>query len=214
MANPINQPPYWLIGRSKPTVSPYIDFARYLLSWWQVITHEPGTPWPHVAVVLAYASATNERFLSRIRQEAPNSRIIHVIREPMATIASRKVTEPGAGIRGALHALKECYTIALRENALKETAYMLLRYEELCDKPEAITCQMASFLRIKHLPGLGQATVAGVSAKANSSFHKNSPSGEILKVEHQQPYTHSRDTQRYRAGGSIRAKIIGLYSFD
>jgi hypothetical protein len=196
LANSINQPPYWLLGRSCDAASPYVDFARYLLSWWQAIEQAPGTQWPHMAVVLAYASCngglnakywldktpTNERFLNRIRQETPNARIIHVIREPLATIASRKVMEPGAAMKGALRALKISYTIARRESNLKTAGYLLLRYEELCDDPQAATCQVASFLGIKNLPVLGQATVAGVSAKANSSFHKDSSPGEILKV--------------------------------
>jgi hypothetical protein len=203
LANAINQPPYWLLGRSCDAASPYVDFARYLLSWWLVIEQVPGTQWPHMAVVLAYASCTgglntkywvdktptNERFLNRIRQETPNARIIHVIREPLATIASRKVMEPGAGIRGALRALKDSYIIAKQQSSLKQAGYFLLRYEELCDDPQAAACQVASFLGIKNLPVLGQATVAGVSAKANSSFNKHSSPGEILKAADPKQHT-------------------------
>lgn len=196
LANPINQPPYWLLGRSCDVASPYVDFARYLLSWWQAIEQVPGTQWPHMAVVLAYANCTgglnakywvdktptNERFLNRIRQETPNARIIQVIRGPLATIASRKIMEPGAGIRGALRALKASYIIAQQQSSLKQAGYFLLRYEELCDDPQAVTVQIASFLGIKTLPVLSQATVAGVSAKANSSFNKDAPPGEIIKA--------------------------------
>ncbi|MBD1367068.1 sulfotransferase [Mucilaginibacter sp. ZT4R22] len=219
LANPINQPPYWLLGRSCNIASPYVDFARYLLSWWQAIEQAPGTQWPHMAVVLAYASCTwglnakywvdktptNERFLNHIRLEAPNARIIHVIREPLATIASRRVMEPGAGIRGALRALKASYIIARREGGLKQAGYLLLRYEELCDDPQATTCQMASFLGIKNLPVLGQATVAGVSAKANSSFNKNSSPGEILKASNPKQHTTLGKTEQ-----ALIAAYLGL----
>jgi hypothetical protein len=194
-ANPINQPPYWLLGSSTEDASPYVDFARYLLSWWQAVEQKPGTQWPHMAVVLAYASCTgmlparywvdktptNERFLDRIRKELPNVRIVHVIREPLATIASRKVMEPGAALKGALRALKVSYQIAHREIAAKEQDHLLVRYEELCMKPDLVTGQIASFLGVRNLPILGRVTVAGISAKANSSFNKDAASGEILK---------------------------------
>jgi hypothetical protein len=224
LANPINQPPYWLLGRSCAVASPYVDFARYLLSWWQAIEQVPGTQWPHMAMVLAYASCTgglnakywvdktptNERFLNRIRQETPNARIIHVIREPLATIASRKVMEPGAGIRGALRALKASYIIAQQQNSLKQAGYFLLRYEELCDDPQTVIVQMALFLGIKHLTELSEATVAGVSAKANSSFHKDSVSGEILKVDNQRQHTISTAEQQLIAAYlSTQARQLG-----
>ena len=102
LANPINQPPYWLLGRSTASGSPYVNFARHFLAWWAVLKKDTNTQWPHMTVVLAYASCTgnlfagmwvdktpcNERFLGRIWREMPNARIIHVVREPTATLVS------------------------------------------------------------------------------------------------------------------------------
>ena len=58
LANGINQPPWWLLGRSHEQGSPYVDFARAMLAWWPVAAeHYAGSTalWPLVAVMLAYA---------------------------------------------------------------------------------------------------------------------------------------------------------------
>lgn len=199
LANPINQAPYWLLGRSTETASPYVNFARYVLAWWQVLPQKPGTQWPHMAIVLAYAACTNnlsagmwvdktptnERFLQRIWQEMPNARIIHVVREPLATLSSRKVMEPSITLRAALRSLKTSYTIAAGQAELSNERFYLLKYEELCQGPEAVINRLSTFLNIHHSEVLKNATVGGVAAKANSSFNAYTSAGEILRSTHQ-----------------------------
>jgi hypothetical protein len=197
LANPINQPPYWLLGRSTSSGSPYIDFARYVMAWWQMVKHTPGTQWPHTAIVLAYASCTdgpganywvdktptNERFLTRIWREMPQAKIIQVIREPVATMASHKTMEPTISLTSALRDLKTSYSIAIQQAKLNDSRYLLVRYEELCLDPGKITTQIAAFLGIENSEILRCATVAGTSAKANSSFNKDPASGQVLKAD-------------------------------
>ena len=114
LANPINRPPYWLLGRSSCGVSPYVEFARVLGAWWSVVEERLGdriSAWPLVAVSLTYARATrghatavepsrwvektpgNERFVRLLMREFPAAKIIHVVREPLAVLASRKRLE-------------------------------------------------------------------------------------------------------------------------
>ncbi|OOQ59348.1 sulfotransferase family protein [Mucilaginibacter pedocola] len=216
LANPVNQAPYWLLGRSIAEASPYVSFARYVLSWWQAVEHRPGTQWPHLAIVLAYASCTNnlkakywidktptnEQYLDRIRQEAPDARIIHVIREPLATIASRKVMEPGAAFKGALRALKISYIIAERERSEDDPAYLLVHYEQLCNQPKAVIEEMALLLGIANLPVLGQATVAGMPAEPNSSFGADKDGGNIVK---------SKKEERNDVLNAEEKKLIAAY---
>lgn len=60
LANPINQPPYWLLGQSAENGSPYVVFARVLMGWWPVVEQRLGrevSSWPLLAVALAYASS-------------------------------------------------------------------------------------------------------------------------------------------------------------
>ncbi len=194
LANPINQPPYWLLGRSTDESSPYVTFARYLIAWWGLLKEPENTQWPHMAVVLAYASCTNnikakywvdktpvnERFIERIWREMPNAKIIHVLRHPLDILASRKKMEPAITIPNALRDMNLSFSFAAKyEN---DPRVMLLRYERLCDEPEAITHGLADFLAITYLPALQQATVAGIPAEANSSFELQAGSGQIVKA--------------------------------
>jgi hypothetical protein len=195
LANPINQAPYWLRGRTNTDTSPYVDFARYLLSWWQILPHTAGTTWPHQAIMLAYASSTNnlgaklwvdktptnERFIERIWEEFPSARIIHVVREPVATLTSRRVMEPAIALRLALKFLRVSYQIAIEESAFNDGKYLLLKYEQLCDNPGAVINELTDFLEIENSDSLTNATVAGIAAKANSSFNGKTASGPILK---------------------------------
>jgi hypothetical protein len=196
LANPINQSPYWLLGKSGEQGSPYVDFARYVLAWWEKVDRN-NPQWPHLAIVLAYASCTNklgakfwvdktpanERYLNRILKESPKARIIQVIRDPLATLASRKKMEPGITMRAALRDLKMSFKVAVKQSALKDERFLLVRYEELCDDPQAVTERMASFLGIKNSDILLQPTVAGIPSQANSSFNKEAVSGQILKAD-------------------------------
>ncbi|HTE01293.1 MAG TPA: sulfotransferase [Mucilaginibacter sp.] len=200
LANPINQPPYWLLGRSSETISPYIDFARYLMAWWTA-GRKDDQEWPHIAILLAYASVTgnieakfwvdktpaNERFLNRIWAEMPNAKIIHVIRDPITTLTSRKKMEPSITMRTALLDLKVSFKVAVEQSRLNDPRFLLVRYEELCDDPDVVIERMTNFLEIPVLDILTQSTVAGMPTEANSSFGKEGKAGQILKSsQHQQ----------------------------
>lgn len=195
LVNPINQPPYWLLGRSSEAEgSPYVDFARYVLAWRKEVNRQ-SPQWPHMAIVLAYASCTNklgaklwvdktpanERYLDRIRKEMPAAKILQVIREPMATLASRKKMESGASLRGALRDLQMSYGVAADHLNSKDPQYLLVRYEELCSRPKMTTERMAAFLHIPPSGKLSIPTVAGIPSQPNSSFTNEAPAGQILR---------------------------------
>ncbi|HEY9533200.1 MAG TPA: sulfotransferase [Mucilaginibacter sp.] len=229
MVNPINQQPYWLLGQSGESSSPYVDFARYVWTWWNILPHNENTQWPHLAIVLAYASCTNnltalawvdktptnERFLQRIWSEFPEAKIVHVVRDPIATLTSRKVMEPGITLRNALRYLKISYRVATDEVITNDPRFFLLRYEDLCDAPDAMLPQLARFLNIDFVPGLQQATTAGMPASANSSFKKDALSGTILKSgEHlQREVFTSADKKLIAACVGAEAGLLG-YPMD
>lgn len=201
LANPINQPPYWLLGRSTATASSYLNFARYFLAWWAVLNNSSNTQWPHMAVVLAYASCTgkllagmwvdktpcNERFLNRIWREMPNAKIIHVVRDPFATFASRKSMEPGLNTRRVLSELRASFKVAARHHQKQRQQFFLVHYEELCERPENTVSAIANFLQIGVSTSLAIPTVASMPAYPNSSFSNDATAGRILgPTEHQQ----------------------------
>jgi hypothetical protein len=194
LANPINQPPYWLLGRSSSENSPYVLFVRQFLAWWDVANQGNKTFSPLLAVVLAYASVkgeitadywvdktpTNERFLKKIWKEMPEAKIIHVIRDPVAVLTSRKRMEPWLNLRTFLHDLKVSYRVAHEQSGRNDSRYLLIRYEELCDKPETITKLLAEFTKIDATQELLTPTVTGKPSSANSSFNKEPQAGHIL----------------------------------
>jgi hypothetical protein len=223
LANPINQPPYWLLGRSSDTRSPYVDFARYVMAWWEKVSKK-NMQWPHLAIVLAYASCTdkleaklwvdktpaNERFMGRIWMEMPSAKIVQIIRHPYATLASCKKMEPAIKLRRALRDLKLSFRVAVEQSALHDPGFLLVRYEELCDNPQLMTEKMASFLHIHTSDALSQPTVAGIPSQANSSFNKEPVSGQILKPDqHRQAEVLSKAEQELIAAhvGKLAEKL-------
>jgi len=40
LVNSINQPPYWLLGRSSTQSSPYVYFTRAFITWWNFFANE------------------------------------------------------------------------------------------------------------------------------------------------------------------------------
>lgn len=187
LANPINQAPYWLLGRSTPEGSPYVRFARSLAAWWDVV-HAPL-----VAVGLAYASSFgldgverwvektpgNERHLDRLFAEFPAAKVVHVVRHPVAVAASRKrIEEIAAGpfrARRVLRELARSYEIA----ASPRQGHYVLRYEDLIADVEGSTRRLAAFLGIAPLPVLLRPTAAGQPTLSNSSFARDGERGRV-----------------------------------
>jgi len=200
LANPINQPPYWTLGRSSPEESPYELFVRQFLAWWAVENQDLSSNTsfgPLLAVVLAYASGkgeitadywvdktpTNELFLKKLWKEMPEARIIHLIRDPVAVFISRKRMEPFLNIRTFLRDLQMSFRVAYEQSRRNESRYLLLHYEDLCENPDIVTKRLAGFLEIDPIPILLCPTVAGKPSSANSSFKQGSKAGHILTVD-------------------------------
>ena len=192
IVNPINQPPYWLLGRTVAVHSPYVDFARYLMSWYTLINRD-NDQWQHKAVALAWASCTsglgakfwvdktpaNERYLAQIWRANHAAKIIHVIRNPLATLNSRKKMEPGISMRHALRDVQTSFKVASRQITRPDPRLLLIRYEELCENPQSVAASIAAFLRIDFQDTLYEPTAAGILTQANSSFISRSIAGKI-----------------------------------
>ncbi|WP_448700194.1 sulfotransferase family protein [Mucilaginibacter sp. AW1-3] len=199
LANPINQPPYWLLGRSSENESPYVDFAL-AVSEWHTIAKENYPElfmWPHLAIVLAYTTCmassntgitakywvdktpTNEKYLETIWREMPNARVIHMVRNPADVLLSRKAMESRLNYKNCLQDMMISYQTAHRYR--HDERFLLLRYEDLCNNPTWIMQQICRFLNIELSPCLFTPTVAGIPAESNSSFSSALPAGQIIK---------------------------------
>ncbi|MEO8885655.1 MAG: sulfotransferase [Mucilaginibacter sp.] len=196
LANPINQSPYWLLERSDDQNSAYVDFARYVMAWWEV-ADKTNPQWPHHAIILAYASCqnkldakawvdktpVNERYLKRIWIENPQALIIQLIRNPVNILASRKKMEPSITLRNALNDIKLSFSVANQQEKNNDQRFLLIRYENICNNTQQVIEQLAAFLNITIVPQLFTPTVAGKLAQVNSSFTTDNPFGRILNLK-------------------------------
>ena len=121
-------------------------------------------------------SPGNERSLARIWQDFPAAKVIQIVRQPEAVLASIKsMTARRWSCRRTLaHILGEMapsYWIAANgDRRLPADRYCVVRYEDLTANPEATMLRIARFLEIEPVPSLLRPTVAGRRAFNNSSF--------------------------------------------
>lgn len=208
-----SRPPFWILGRSSETNSPYIAFARALSAWWRVAERMMSArvkSWPLVSTVLAYAfsiaggripdsqvrwvekTPTNEQFINRLLADFPKAKIVHVIRDPMAVFESRKSMElqtfgTFGNRKSVLKDLARTYRVALaRRNSDPDGRYFLLRYEDLIARQHVEIARLAAFLQIELLPILSRPTVGGIPVGSNSSFVRT-PAGQILSTPEHAP---------------------------
>lgn len=201
----IDHPPYWLLGRSRPGESPYVAFARRFAGWWEIGEHESSartSSWPLASFALAYAqhlggghmpentrlwvekSPLSEGYIERILSDFPAAKILHIVREPAAVLASFKAAKRGQWSRSqaatmTLRHLATGYRIAAgRAGAPTDGGYRLIRYEELVADPGRTMDTVAEFLGIDRWRSTPKPTIAGVAAVNNSSFAGGRPRAE------------------------------------
>jgi hypothetical protein len=204
LANPINRPPYWLLGRTTAEDSPYVQFARTLASWWREIDARFGTThlsWPLVAVALAWAHASgqlpkrtlsrwaektpaNERFLDQLTREFPEAVIVHVVRHPFAVLASRKRLEVDATGRfgqfqRALDDLLASFRLAA-EGQNDQLGYCRIRYEDVIANPTSETTRLVAAAGVPWVPEMLTPSVAGRPASTNTASGAREERGLIL----------------------------------
>jgi hypothetical protein len=232
LANPVSQPPYWLLGRTTEQSSPYVQFARMLIAWWCATENALGPNailQPLVAVALAYSSClkgpgmgaqvhrwvdktpTNEFFLDHLWAELPEAKVIQVIRDPMAVYASRKRLEEQ--VFGSFSApwkvmevmARSLQTAAENRERRAERAFHIVRYEDLVEYPEEIVRRLALFLEIEPHPSLLRPTVVGHPCFANSSFCRGEEPGVILPAI---------EDRHYEALTSLERSLVAAYTGD
>jgi hypothetical protein len=224
LANPVNQPPYWTLGVSNASGSPYVNFARAHSAWYGIAEKSFASKimlWPHLVVVLAFASCskqlqgrlaarywvdktpTNEKYLQKIWRELPEARIIQMIRSPADSFRSRKRMEPFLDLKTCLQDMKRSYRIAAEQSLKNESRYLAIRYEELCAAPQTVIAGITKFLDIEPDPCLFKPTVAGRAAHVNSSFSAALPAGIIVNTR-----PHSRDGDLSRQDSRLLSAFV------
>lgn len=201
----MHQPPYWLLGRSTENESPYINFARAFITWWNILEAKKDRPidWPFIVLQLAFASTqndtpniikqlywvektpNNEHYISRILQAFPKAKIIQTIRNPTDVLRSNKPSELLSTVSkfDFIHNLKKSFKIAHEQLIKKDTNHLIIRYEDLCLNPTITMQQVAAFIGIEYEEILLTPTVVGKLTGANSSFKQPSAEGKIISAK-------------------------------
>lgn len=233
LANPINQQPYWLLGRSSTEGSPYVEFGRALQAWWPLVRTRLGsrtTSWPLVAIALAYAQCTtgflaesslqrwvektptNERFLARLMADFPEARMLHVVRHPFAVYASscqalRNARLPSSEETRILRQMRLSYREAvIRSTGPASDSYLLVRYEDLLEDTAGGVLRIAAFLGIQSLPVMTQPTANGIPTPSNSSFDSNKVAGKLDR--------RSADVEFNSLSGRDRERLSAMLADD
>jgi len=235
IANPINQPPYWLLGRSTETGSPYVQFGRVLAALWpEVKAALPGgaVSWPTPSVALAFTyvlgrgafnprlthwvekTPTNELHLDKLGAEFRAPRAVHVIRHPFSVVASRKLLEQRAtgaftSLWRVLDDLKRSYAIARARREAGSSRYLVLRYEDITLDPDATADRLAGFLGIERVAGLCCPTVAGEPSRSNTSFMPASARGQVAAAQDRSAATLT-DDERDTVNAIVSADAAAL----
>lgn len=188
LANPINQPPYWLLGRDAAV---YVEFARSMREWAKLLADE-GTPClPLVTLALAFAgrqadtgsirywadkSPGYEMHLDAIWSNFPRARVIAMVRDPEAVAASHVAGIARSRLRGTPpHAMLR--NIARSHMAVGRAVMgtgrermLVISYEQLVADRAAVMADVADFLGIGWDQTLLKQTIQGEAAEPNTSF--------------------------------------------
>lgn len=193
LANPIYQPPYWLLGRSDSEGSPYVHFARAMLAWDSAFLSRAISYAPLGIVALALATYNGaelsairywvdktpgyEFHLRRIWARFPQAKVIQMVRSPTAIAASYVAGLARTGLRSTpvprmLRNLAQSYVAGIRATQFAPAdRHLIVHYEALVADRPAVMARVAEFLGIEQDDSLMRQTIMNHIAEPNSSFH-------------------------------------------
>lgn len=200
LVHSINIPPYWLLGRTDGQRSPYVEFVKTVLA----IADQPWLkPYAEfrfqIPIMLAYAvhsgrtkgafwvdkSPGYERFVRTCLKRFPKARFVHVVRNPMDTLASmvaleRAVFGHAMDARKNITAIKSALKSAKKwRRKLPVAIYQVVRFEDLTSMTESSLKTICDYLGIEVVDTLFTATVNGLPTKINSSFAEG-PTDDVI----------------------------------
>jgi len=120
-------------------------------------------------------SVEHAEFAMDIRKAFPDSKFIHVVRNPYSNLVSlRKYKSIGHGyplIHRVMQTLENSYYHLERNQRLLDN-YMVIQYEELLQSPESTMKSVARFIDVPYNDGLLQPTHLGGQWRGNSTSGK------------------------------------------
>jgi hypothetical protein len=201
--NPSGQEPYWILGRSEKLNSPYVEFARFLCTCWEILQERYANEMcrPLKALMLAFIcyqgkdrdlskvdywvekSPLNEVQFTNIKMSFPKAKFIQLIRSPYSIYASRKLIEQKliGKFESKFRCLSEMnasFSCAVA-NRNMEKDYLVLKYEDLVESPETKVQSVCKFLNIEYEDSMCVQSILGVPAFSNSAYKIDKESNHV-----------------------------------
>lgn len=185
-----NFAPHFRLGASDEKRAPAVDFARALFGWHEALrSHVSPELAPLLALVAAFRSTAmpasqpqawvektprNERHVARFAYFGA-ARFIQLVRDPRAVLASLdrayRTAAPGSFDAAATaRAIGESLRLAAKNARLLGDRYLVVRYEDLVERPGVQAEHVRQFLGIAADATLLVPTAGGHRVAANSSF--------------------------------------------
>jgi len=197
MINPTGQKPFWILGTDLMLYSKFLQFMDY---WYE---HLPSTHRrPILAVVFSFFCANPHRPLhpklwvektpgNEFRTEDiltlfPDSKFIHIVRDPRENLASIKRLYTSRSWKWDYREMtktlsRSCNMANLNLKQLSKSRYLVIRYEDLIANTNAVMHDIASFLDISWNDCLLKPTVNSQPAKANTMYKERQVTGRVRR---------------------------------
>ena len=120
-------------------------------------------------------SVENAEFAVFLKQMMPDSRFVHIIRNPYATLAAirqSKTKDRYPYLRDYLLLLQNSYYYLFKNKALIDN-YLVIRYEDLLSDPSNTMKRVSDFLEIDFTNSLLEPTIMGKKWAGNSSNNQS-----------------------------------------
>lgn len=146
-------------------------FDLYMAAWYYSVMERemPST------IRIVEKSVENAEYAGVIRWLFPQSRFIHIVRNPYANmVALRRFKSKGSYpcLSRLVASLYNSYYY-LMKNPITLDNYLVVKYEDLVSDTERTMRKIAAFARIEYTDSLLQPTFMGKSWQGNSSFNRN-----------------------------------------
>ena len=192
LVNPLGQKPFWLLGKEPE------NYKRFILSLKHFVEQEME---PFKAVVSAmYATAGkenqtrywvektpgNEEYVDSILEKFPNTKFIHIIRDPLENLVSLKkfssLRKSRFNAADGASRIKSLIDLGWKNrDQLGQGRYLIVHYENLIKSLLESLKTICDFLEINFSDSLCTPTVHSIPASSNSSHRERIKIGEVVK---------------------------------